>query len=75
MGVPHIPGLDIAGVVHDAGSGPDPRFPVGTRVVWHQDLRCPGGLAEFRRGGESLSGAPPIRNRCVSEALQEPRRR
>jgi NADPH:quinone reductase-like Zn-dependent oxidoreductase len=44
---PHIPGLDIAGVVHDAGPEPDPRFRVGTRVVWHQDLRRPGGLAGF----------------------------
>lgn len=44
---PHIPGLDIAGVVHDAGPGSDTRFPVGTRVVWHQDLRRPGGLAEL----------------------------
>ncbi|NUU31814.1 zinc-binding dehydrogenase [Arthrobacter sp. C9C5] len=44
---PHIPGLDIAGVVHDAGPEPGPRLPVGTRVAWHQDLRRPGGLADF----------------------------
>lgn len=44
---PHIPGLDIAGVVHDAGPEPDPRLPAGTRVAWHQDLRRPGGLADF----------------------------
>lgn len=44
---PHIPGLDIAGVVHDAGPEPGARLPVGTRVAWHQDLRRPGGLADF----------------------------
>ncbi|WP_247828701.1 zinc-binding dehydrogenase [Arthrobacter antioxidans] len=57
---PHIPGLDIAGVVEDAGPGPEPRVPTGTRVVWHQDLRRPGGLAAYATAPtDVLAVVPP----------------
>lgn len=67
---PHIPGLDIAGVVHDAGPDPDPRWPVGTRVVWHQDLRRPGGLAEYAVAPAAvLAAVPPQISMTVAASL------
>lgn len=67
---PHIPGLDVAGVVHDAGAKPDPRLPVGTRVAWHQDLRCAGGLAEYVTcPAEVLAVVPPAVSTIVAASL------
>jgi len=67
---PHIPGLDIAGVVHDAGPEPDPQMPVGTRVAWHQDLRRPGGLAEFVTAPAAvLAVVPPEVTMAVAASL------
>ena len=67
---PHIPGLDIAGVVHDAGPGPDPRLPVGTRVAWHQDLRRPGGLADYVTAPAAvLAVVPPEVSMTVAASL------
>lgn len=67
---PHILGLDIAGVVHDAGPEPDPRLPVGTRVVWHQDLRRPGGLAEYVTAPAAVMAiVPPEVSMTVAASL------
>jgi NADPH:quinone reductase-like Zn-dependent oxidoreductase len=67
---PHIPGLDVAGVVHDAGPEPAPRFTEGTRVVWHQDLRRPGGLAEFVTVPASvLAVVPPEVDMAIAASL------
>jgi NADPH:quinone reductase-like Zn-dependent oxidoreductase len=67
---PHIPGLDIAGVVHDAGPAPDPRLPVGTRVAWHQDLRRPGGLADYVTAPAAVMAVvPPEVSMTVAASL------
>jgi NADPH:quinone reductase-like Zn-dependent oxidoreductase len=66
----HILGLDIAGVVHDAGPRPDPRLPVGTRVAWHQDLRRAGGLAEYVTGPAAVMAVvPPEVSTTVAASL------
>ncbi|WP_434992610.1 zinc-binding dehydrogenase [Arthrobacter sp. Ld5] len=67
---PHIPGLDIAGVVQGTGDGPDARMPAGTRVVWHQDLRRPGGLADFVTApADVLAVVPPRIGMTVAASL------
>ena len=43
---PHIPGLDVAGVVDAVGSSVSQWRP-GHRVFYHGDLSQPGGFAEF----------------------------
>lgn len=67
---PHIPGLDIAGVIQDTGCAPDGRVPAGTRVVWHQDLRRPGGLAAFVTAPvDVLAVVPPRISMTVAASL------
>lgn len=43
---PHVPGLDVAGVVDSVGTAVT-RWQVGDRVAYHGDLRQDGGFAEY----------------------------
>ncbi|WP_151733479.1 zinc-binding dehydrogenase [Paenibacillus tengchongensis] len=43
---PHILGLDVAGVVAETGEGVT-RWKNGDRVLYHGDLKKPGGFAEY----------------------------
>ncbi|GAA2181421.1 zinc-binding dehydrogenase [Brooklawnia cerclae] len=43
---PHVPGIDVVGVVDAVGEGVD-RVLTGDRVAYHGDLRRPGGLADY----------------------------
>jgi NADPH:quinone reductase-like Zn-dependent oxidoreductase len=43
---PHVPGLDVAGVIESLGPGVT-RWQVGDRVAYHGDLRREGGFAEY----------------------------
>jgi NADPH:quinone reductase-like Zn-dependent oxidoreductase len=43
---PHIPGLDVAGVIDAVGEGVD-TWKAGDGVVYHGDYRRPGGFADY----------------------------
>ena len=43
---PHVPGVDVAGVVEEVGEGVDV-WQVGDAVMMHNDIRVQGGLAEY----------------------------
>ncbi|WP_432797362.1 zinc-binding dehydrogenase [Poriferisphaera sp. WC338] len=55
---PHVPGVDVAGVVEEVGARVDEVI-VGDRVMLHNDIRKQGGLAEYVVGqGHTVSRLP-----------------
>lgn len=66
---PHVLGLDVAGTVDALGEGVTGVHP-GQRVVFHGDLRRPGGFAEFTLAdATTLATVPDTVDWAVAAAL------
>lgn len=56
---PYVPGMDVAGVIDQLGSGTDDRLAVGDAVIAYWGCELPGGAAQRDGRSEQLVSARP----------------